>query len=173
MTRGEKMKKLLFVIVAVLALTTLIGSTVSAAPKTGTGNMQVPFYPCGPGQSNDVLTNEPAQGKVILNTPDGHVTLNITGIVSGLLPSTEYRVWVREIDAYAGDYMYYAAGWHGYELLAFTTEADGTGSFHLNIRAADLPAGGYDIQVAINPAAEWISHTVLATVMFTAITVGQ
>jgi hypothetical protein len=80
-------------------------------------------------------------------------------------------VFVRDFTDYTGPYIWSGGVWR--ELLAFTTEADGTGSFHLNIRAADLPANVYNIQVAINPAAEEFTHTVLATEKFTAVTVGQ
>jgi hypothetical protein len=165
------MKKLILALLVAVLLTTLVSSAAFAAPPVGKGAQQVALYPCGPGNSDDVLTGSPAQGKVILNAPDGNVTLIINGIVKGLTPSTEYRVFVREIAAYTGESIWASGVWR--ELIAFTTEADGTGSFHLNIRAADLPAGGYNIQVAINPAAEELTHTVLATEKFTAVTVGQ
>jgi len=167
------MKKLIFAVVVALLLTTIVGSGVVAAPGTGKGAVQTPLYPCGPGQSDEVLTDSPAQGKVIINTPDGNVTLNITGIVKGLVPSTEYRVFVRELVGYTGESIWWlGAPYYWAELLAFTTDEYGAGSFHLNVRAADLPAGGYNIQVAINPAAEELTHTVLATVKFTAVTTG-
>ena len=162
------MRKVLLAIGLALLMTAMV---VSPAMAAGKGAIQASLYPCGPGQSNDVLTNQPAQGKVIINTPNGNVTLNFTGIVNGLSPNTEYRVFVRDFTNYTGDSIWTNGYWA--ELLAFTTSADGTGSFHLNILAADLPAGAYNIQIAINPAAEELTHTVLATVLWTSVTVGK
>ncbi|MEJ2740179.1 MAG: hypothetical protein P8105_10195, partial [Dehalococcoidia bacterium] len=77
-----KMKKMILAIIVVaLLLTTVMGSTAFAASPNGKGSVQVPLYPCGPGNSNDVLTGSPSHGKVIINTPHGNVILNITGIV--------------------------------------------------------------------------------------------
>jgi hypothetical protein len=154
----------------------VMATPVLAAAKAGA--LQIPFYPISGGSSDNVLTEEPTQGKVMINTPDGNVTLILSGTLKGLLANHFYTVWVRNLDAaYSGESFnsYLPLGY--YLLGYFTTNENGMGNFHLNILAANLPSDGYEIQVAINDVPELfplaIGSTVIATPRFIAITTGH
>ena len=170
------MKKLIVSALLCLLLACIIATPVLAAAKTGA--IQVPFYPVSGGSSDNVLTNQPAQGKVMINTPDGNITLILNGSVKGLEADHFYTVWVRNLDAaYTGESFnsYLPLGY--YLLGYFTTNENGMGNFHLNILAADLPSDGYEVQVAINDVPELfplaIGSTVIATPKFTTVTTGH
>jgi hypothetical protein len=163
------MKRLIPIIFVALLAVTMLSVTVSAAPPVGKGAQIVPLYPCGPGQSDQVLTTQPAQGKVIINTPNRDVSFNFTVIANNLDPNTQYAVFVRELAGYTGPYFTWNNN-YWFILGYFTTDSTRAGDFHLNVRAADLPSGAYNIQVALNPVSELMTHTVLATEKFTAVT---
>jgi hypothetical protein len=152
----------------------LAGLTVTASAFAGHGNgsQNVGWYTVT-GGSSDNVTSTSIPGHVNLNTPNGSVALIVNGEIT-LAPSTTYDVWVRNLDAnggYTGSYLsnYPPLGY--YKLATFTTDSHGNGSFHLNLRAADLPAGAYPIQVAVNTH-DTIGVTVAATVKYTNVTVG-
>jgi hypothetical protein len=168
------MKKLLIALVICMVLSTMVGGVALAAGKGGA--QQASFYPVASGSSDNVLTDQPSQGKAIINNPKGNVTLIIEGNVEGLEANHFYTVWVRDIGSgYTGEsYNSYLP--LGYFLIGyFTTDEYGEGNFHINVRAADLQANTYDIQVAINnaPSVAEIGYTVLATVKYTTVTVGK
>lgn len=165
------MKKLIFALLTAVLLTTLVGGAVFAAPPVGKGAVQANLYPCGVGESDEVLVNSPAQGKVILNSPDGDVTMIINLIANGLDANTEYAVFIRVLPGYTGASYFNNGYW--VILGFFTTDGTGVGNYHQNIRVAELLAGEYDIQIALNPTSELMTNTVLATPIFTALTVGQ
>lgn len=165
------------VIVACLILTALLAAPVIAAPKAKA--VQTPLFPVSGGSSDNVLDTQPSQGKVIVNTPNGNVTLIFNGIVTGLTPSTTYAVWVRDlrsidsVGGYTGPFFREYAPLGYYVLDYFTTDEFGAGNFHINVRAEDLPADSYNIQVAINtyvPDANGV--TLLATPKYTSVTTG-
>ena len=62
-----------------------------------------------------------------------------------------YDVWVRDLTGYTGSYItkYEPLGY--FKLATMTTDEEGNGSFHFNLRTDELPTGTYEIQVAINP----------------------
>lgn len=169
------MKKILVIILLCLVLVGTMATPVLAAAKAGA--IQVAFYPVSGGSSDNVMTEQPAQGKVMINTPDGNVTLVFNGKASGLESNHFYTLWVRNFGtAYTGESFnnYLPLGY--YLLGSFTTDENGIGNFHLNILASDLPASGYNIQIAINHTSNFptdIGYTVIATPKFTAITTGH
>ena len=169
------MKKQAIAVVLSVVLSIIVGGVALAAAQ------RAPLYPVEEGNSDNVLTGQPSQGRVIINDPMGDVALVIQGNATGLLSNHLYTVWVRNLDmkgGYTGDYInkYTPLGY--YLLDCFTTNRQGKGHFHLNIRATDLPAGTYDIQVAINdppgdPSDSPFGPTVLATVKYTEVDVGS
>jgi hypothetical protein len=146
------MKKLVMVCALVLVLTTVL--SVSVALAAGGGKwvtaQQAPFYKVY-GCSSNVVSFDLAGGKVMLVDPMGDVSLVVQGNVRSLDPNAGYDVWIRDMTGYTGSYLakYEPLGY--YKLTTFTTDGEGNGSFHLNLRAEDLPNGTYSIQVAINP----------------------
>ncbi len=112
--------------------------------------------------SNDV-TSMLSGGNVDIVHPMGSVALNITGNVTSLDANTEYVVWVRDLTGYTGSSLYSAPGSGYYALTTFTTNGQGSGSFHISISKAGLPDGTYDIQVALNPIEKANSWTAVAT----------
>lgn len=166
------MKKVFVALVLSILMTILVVTPAMA------GAAQAPLYPVTGGNSDYVLASQPAQGKVIINAPKGSTTFNFTVIAKGLDPDHFYTVWVRNLGtSYTGDFFNQYAPL-GYFLLGyFTTDEDGEGNFHLNINKADLGAGTYNIQVAINDVAEIfplaIGSTVLATPKYTIVNVGK
>jgi hypothetical protein len=81
----------------------------------------------------------------------GNVSMVIQGNVRGLDPLAGYDVWVRNLTGYTGTYItkYDPLGY--FKLATITTNAEGNGSFHFNLRTDELPDRVYQIQVAINP----------------------
>ncbi len=167
------MKKIAIALLLCMVLSIITGSAVFAAGKAGA--QRVPFYPVDFGSSDYVRNDLPAQGAAVINDPMGNVALMIQGNVNGLQPNHFYTVWVRELAGYTGDFLnsYTPLGY--YLLDTFTTNEEGKGHFHLNIRAQDLSAGTYNIQVAINdaPSPDIIGVTVLATEKYTTVTIGN
>ena len=143
------MKKLSFVAIAILTLLVLV--VPAAAGGKWVTAQKAPFYKVY-GCSSNYVSSELAGGQVVLVDPMGNVSLIVQGNVKGLAPDAGYDVWVRNLTGYTGSYLavYLPLGY--YKLDTFTTDAEGNGSFHLNLRAADLPDGTYEVQVAINPA---------------------
>jgi len=84
-------------------------------------------------------------------------------------------MWIRQFDTgqYTGTFIMQYEPLDYYQLLTFTTNDEGRGRFHLNIRSDELAPGTYEIQIAINdpPAPEAIGPTVLATVKYVEVTV--
>lgn len=147
------MKKVAIALALCMVLSTLIAG-VAFAGKAGAQNL--PLYPVPSGDSDYPNTEAIPQGRVIVNEPMGAVALIIQGNAAGLLSTHLYTVWVRNLDengengGYTGDYINKYAPLGYYLLSCFTTNRQGKGHFHLNIRATDLPTGTYNIQVAIN-----------------------
>jgi len=115
------------------------------------GAQRLQFYTVTDVSSNNVTDTE-VDGSVSVVAPDGDVALVIQGnIKSGLEANTDYEVWVRSLAGYTGpaDKSYTPLNY--YMLGTFTTNGEGHGQFHINILSKDLPAGTYEIQVAINP----------------------
>jgi len=157
------MKKVAIALALCMGLSTLVGGVALAAAQ------RAPLYPVGGGTSDDVTTEEPSQGRVVINNPKGDVTLIIQGNVTGLTAGQSYDVWVRDLTRYTGPSTKSNSALGYYLLDTFTANRQGKGHFHLNILAADLPAGSYTLQVAINPDAT----TLLATEFNIAVSVGS
>ncbi len=170
------MKKIAIALTLCMVLSVVVSGATMAAGKAGA--QKAALYPCIGGSSDNVDTTAATQGRVIINDPMGAVVLNIQGNASGLKANHVYSVWVRQLFGYIG-YSINSAPAAGYYLLAcFTTNGQGKGHFHLNIRAADLPVATYNIQVAINDLmgndpTVYIGSTVLATVKYAVVTVGS
>lgn len=161
------MKKILSVLVIALALLgVLVVPALAGKGGKGRGARKAPFYWVN-GSSN-YPTTDLAGGQVVLVAPMGSVSLLVQGNVKGLDANADYDVWIRNLTGYTGSFLFVATGsWKGdpytyYKLTTFTTDGEGNGSFHLNLRADDLPEGTYEIQVAINEADNH-SSTLIAT----------
>jgi len=155
-----------FIVLAVVALA--LALTVSATSAGGgkwVNSQRLALYPVLSCSSNFPDTSQPGQGTAKLVDPMGDVNLIIQGNAKGLTADSGYDVWVRNLDTYGGytgpKLAYYAPLGY-YKLATFTTDSEGNGSFHLNLRADHLPPGEYQIQVAINPLSNQ-GCTVLAT----------
>ena len=142
------MKKLLSVTLAMLALLIVVAA-VAAGGKWVTAQ-KAPFYHVY-GCSSNIVSSDLAGGQVVLVDPMGSVSMVVQGNVEGLLPNAGYDMWIRDLTGYTGSYLtkYEPLGY--YKLVTFTTDDEGNGSFHVNLRADELPDGTYTIQVAINP----------------------
>ena len=153
------MKRLLFITLVLLALLAL-GVPAAAGGKWVTAQ-KAPFYQVH-GCSSNVVSDDLAGGQVVLVDPMGNVSMVVQGNVKGLLPNSGYDMWIRDLTGYTGDYIsvYLPLGY--YKLVTFTTDDEGNGSFHVNLRADELPDGTYGIQVAINPLGNQ-GCTVIAT----------
>lgn len=164
------------IIAALLGGITLIVAAAVIAPMAmSAGATKAPFYEVPSGTSDIVSTTE-AGGSVEFNAPSGNVALIINGNVKALAPNSAYAVWVRDLTGYTGPSLTsVSSGWTYYKLGTFTTNGQGHGSFHFNILKSELPAGTYNLQVAINPAGPddaYIGSTVVATKKYTVVTVG-
>lgn len=171
------MKKYLILVLIVLIIGTLvIGVQVASGKRVNA--QRVPLYPVFSGNSAYVNTDAPSQGKVIFVDPMGNVTFIIQGNVEGLESNKCYAVWVRDLrgtPGYTGDFLNESKKYGYYMLETFTTNVEGKGKFHINILSEDLSPGIYSIQLAINNSCDPADNgiTVLATVMYTTVTVKQ
>ena len=157
-------KAIVFIVIAALVLT--ITPALIFAGGKWVNSQKAPFYEVN-GSSNNV-SSVLAGGQVTLVDPMGNVSMVIQGNVRGLIPSTKYDVWVRDLTGYTGTYLFKAVGSYGgstytyFKLATMTTDEEGNGSFHFNLRTDELPVGTYEIQVAINLANNH-NTTVIAT----------
>ena len=155
-------------IALVLALVALLPAAVLAKPvqgapvrtKTQAGlSEKLTLYHVDHGSSDDVDLDEPFKGHCTITTPRGKNDLIIRGVISGLKKSTQYAVWVRKLDGYSGDYLDRNQSLHYYKLVLFKTSPHGHGNWHIKIADADLPAGTYDLQIAINEGSSTVAAT--------------
>jgi len=154
------MRKRIVIVLAVLALLAVIGVPAAAGGKW-VDAQKAPFYIVY-GCSSNVVSSDLAGGQVVLVDPMGNVSLVVQGNVKGLASNAGYDAWVRNLTGYTGPYLAVYPPLGYYKLATFTTDAEGNGSFHLNLRADELPDGTYQIQVAINPLGNQ-GCTVIAT----------
>ena len=88
---------------------------------------------------------EGAKGKLVLNTPEGDVSVVFTAIFDGLEPNNEYTVYLAS-SAWVEDGV-----WPGGEIIGtFWTDEYGHGDFHYNIMAEDLDLGTHTMSVWVN-----------------------
>jgi len=167
------MKKLIYLIVLALILGLVLTgcsllSDISQVPTTEqtkvkpTGNLagaeKVPWnlsadvMPVPPYGSRDILGSDTAS-KLIVNQPNGAVEVTITGVMNGLHPDTTYTIYLSK--EYIDN-----TGWPGlfnyYPTFTFVTDADGSESWHINLRDSDFPLKTgtvtYTLSVWINEA---------------------
>jgi len=84
-----------------------------------------------------------ASGQAIVNDSMGDVVLEITVSVKGLEPETEHTVYL---------------GKPWFSLGTFTTNKNGNGHFHINLRAVDVQPNPAAVHIAVNKGT---SQTVL------------
>ena len=156
------MKQRQCVALAALVVVALVTAPVGAAGggRARAGATQYPFHlsgdvqPVPPYGSIDIPGSS---GKLIVNQPEGEVSVVLTAIFDGLLPTRTYRVYIMNY-AQPG-----ASGWTythrgPWTLMAtFTTDEFGHGDWHLNIRAGDLALGTYNLSVWINDGAHGLT----------------
>ena len=172
------MKKSLFSIIGlvlVIGLALLIMTSIFAAGGKWVNAQRVPLYPVDACNSKYVREDLPSQGEVVFVDPMGKVTFIIQGNVEGLTPNYDYAVWIRDLGStnYTGDFTWFYEPLGYYRVETFTTNEEGKGKFHLNILSEELTPGSYEIQLAINDDCVIIGCTVLATVMYTTVTIKE
>ena len=100
------------------------------------GAQRLQFYKV-PSGNWEIVSSDEVDGSVNVVTPGGDVAVVIQGnIKSGLEANKDYNVVVRVGSDSFDD--------------TLTTNGNGHGRFHINIRSEDLLPGTYEIQVAIN-----------------------
>lgn len=149
---------------------------LSAVSVFGAGKatefQKLPFFHVD-GGSSDNVNSVPYDGFVKVGLPGQSGNLVFSGEIKGLVPLTEYFVWVRNLTGYTGPSLYSYLPLGYFKLTSFTTDTAGSGVFEYTILASELPTGTYPIQVAINYApSDPIGYTVAATVKFTDVVVG-
>lgn len=156
------MKKIT-IIVIVISLMAFSLSVSAFADDDEDLQDKVPFYYVTDGNSNNV-TDEAADGFVVIVTPHGKPALIVQGSIKGLEPKTEYYVWIRDIAGYTGESLLMIPGSGYYKLEMIKTNKKGNVNFHIKIERGVLPAGIFMLQVAINlQTTDEIGQTVIAT----------
>ena len=118
----------------------------SSGDENEHGAQRLQFYKV-PSGTWEIVSSDEVDGKVNVVTPGGDVAVVIQGnIKSGLEANKDYNVVVRVGSDSFDD--------------TFTTNGNGHGRFHINIRAGELLPGTYEIQVGINDPG---ANTVIAT----------
>ena len=154
-------KAIVFIVIAALVLT--ITPALIFAGGKWVDSQKAPFYEVN--GSSDIVSDVLAGGQVTLVDPMGNVSMVIQGNVRELDPLAMYDVWVRNLRGYTGPCILGPVGgdsYNYYKLAVITTDVEGNGSFHFNLRTDELPDGVYEIQVAINHYND-MSSTVIAT----------
>lgn len=154
------MKKIILSSILALSLFAIVGIAFAA------GAQKVDIYHVTGGSSDNVVLSQPYNGHITVVSPKGTNNLVLNGVINGLAPNTTYYVWVRDLTGYTGDYLYRYLPLGYYKLTAFVTDEYGHGDYHYHIAGSDLPAGTYNLQVAINNESsgpENIGYTVAAT----------
>ena len=152
----------------ILALVVLLPATVMAKPAQthvaqntvkahAVLNVKMPVYHVTGGTSDQVDDDNPYKGHITVTTPRGVNNLIIRGVIDDLKKKTEYSVWVRKLSGYTGTSLDHSGTY--YKLVLFKTDDDGHGSFHLKIADKDLPAGTYELQIAINEGSSTVAAT--------------
>jgi len=103
---------------------------------------------CDSSRISDELYN----GHVTIVTPNGKNDFMIQGVIQGLLPNTEYTVWVRNLlSGYTSNtYIKNHTPLGYYAFTTFTTNKKGAGNFSYKINKEYLDPGSYPIQIALN-----------------------
>lgn len=152
----------------ILALVALMPAFVLAKPANEAQNkihahavlnMKLPVFEVDDKTSDKVDTDEPYQGHITVTTPRGKNDLIIRGVIHGLAKKTEHSVWIRKLAGYSGPYLDRNESLKYYKLVLFTTDSEGHGNFHLKIADSHLPAGSYELQIAINKGSDTVSAT--------------
>ncbi|MBN1623244.1 MAG: hypothetical protein JXN10_03595 [Clostridia bacterium] len=108
--------------------------------------------PVPPYGSLDIEDSD-TMSKLIVNKPNGTNAVTVTGVMKGLLPETEYMVYISN-----GYDPYYVTEWSRYlnEVLipefTFMTDEEGHASWHANIpcEAVECIEGSFEFSVWIN-----------------------
>lgn len=149
---------LLALTVSVLVSAVIMPSIAFAAKPAGNlagaqkvdWNLSAAVMPVPPYGSRDIPGSDTAS-KLIVNQPNGAIEVTITGAMNGLNPNTTYTVYLSN-----GYTPYVDTGWPGLlpgvSEFTFTTDSEGEGSWHVNLRDADFPGGPetYTLSVWIN-----------------------
>lgn len=149
------MKRTLFGMAVALALVALLTVSASAGGRARAGANRYTFCLSGdvqPAPPYGTIDIPGSSGKLIVNQPEGEVSVVLTASFDGLLPMRAYTVHLMN---YASPG---AAGWTythrgPWTLMgSFTTDEFGHGEWHLNIRAGDMVVGTYNLSMWINDA---------------------
>jgi hypothetical protein len=139
----------------------------------------VDIYHVNNGDSDQVDSSKPYKGKVVLTSNRRKTGLIVGGFIKDLKPNTKYFLWVRNLDSnggYTGKSLFSYSPLGYYKLMSFKTNRFGSGMFGYRIKKSALPAGTYDIQVAINDETGTSNHigsTVAATEKYASVVIGN
>jgi hypothetical protein len=151
------MKKRVLIALGVLAILALLTAPAFAGGggRARAGASHYTFYHSGdflPVPPYGTIDIEGSSGKLIVNQPEGEVSVVFTANFDGLLPSRTYKVYIMNYTCPG------ASGWsHDHYgcwtcVGNFTTDAYGHGDYHQNIWAGDLGLGTYNLSIWINDA---------------------
>lgn len=128
--------------------------SIAYAGNAKTGAAQYDFYhaygtlACPPYCPNIV---EGASGKLIINQPNGQVSVGLTVIFNDLVPFTTYTVYIQNYYAPGAPGWLPGGTWaDGLLIGTFTTDEYGHGDFHYNVFGSDVALGTYNWSVWIN-----------------------
>jgi len=124
-----------------------------------------PLYGVLSGSSDLVNLSDPLDGFVKMGVVGQAGNLSFSGEINGLIPLTQYDVWVRDLSGYTGSFIFSYPPLGYFKLTRFTTDALGKGIFGYTVLSENLPIGTYPIQVAINTTSDTYGTTVAATVV--------
>jgi len=149
------MKKRVLIALGVLAILALLTAPAFAGGggRARAGANQYTFYHSGavlPAPPYGTADIEGSCGKLIVNQPQGEVSLVLTAIFDGLTPLQTYKVSIMNwnLPGAAGwSYTHYGP-WTAVGFI--TADADGHADYHQNIWAGELTPGVYELSIWLN-----------------------
>ncbi|MBN1971797.1 MAG: hypothetical protein JW870_20730 [Candidatus Delongbacteria bacterium] len=121
-------------------------------------NLSGDVMPVPPYGSIDIPGSDTAS-KLIVNQPNGSVKVTLTGVMSGLVPNTEYTVYLA--NAYVPDKWYPGLFTSTVQPFTFITDEYGSGSWHINLRDSDFVNGAGTYTLSVWIVAKVVNKTIL------------
>lgn len=156
------MKKVVLIVFGALLMFGLVTATALAGVggRATAGANHYTFYhsgavqPVPPYGSIDIPGSS---GKLIVNQPQGKVSVVLTANFNGLLPSHGYKVYIMNFASPGAQGWTYSHRGPWTLVGNFITDAYGHGDYHQNIRAGDMQPGTYNLSVWINDASRGLT----------------
>jgi hypothetical protein len=148
------MKRRVLIGLGVLTILALLVTPASAGGgRAKAGANQYTFYhsgdvqPVPPYGSIDIPGSS---GKLIVNQPEGEVSVVFTAIFNGLKPNYVYTVHIMNLHSPGAPGWTYSHRGPWTLVGTFTTDEYGHGDYHQNIGAGELAPGTYELSIWIN-----------------------